>query len=214
MEVQDLGVELAAGGLLWRDVEAREEIALIHRTRYDDWSLPKGKLDLTQDDNWVDAAVREVKEETGCEFDLREFVDCISYVVDGTPKVVLFWNMELIKEGQFKSGEETNAIKWVSVPDALRKLDYSEQQAVIARATSQFPPVTCGDRTFKKHWWRNLRSMGFWPRGSSHKRLSSALASYEIELFYLIMRVGQEQRQRESQTLPWAEAACSLLNDV
>jgi len=60
-------VILAAGGLVWRNSPRGREIALVHRPKYDDWTLPKGKLDPGE--SWQDGAVREVEEETG--FDVR-----------------------------------------------------------------------------------------------------------------------------------------------
>ncbi|MDP9466861.1 MAG: NUDIX domain-containing protein, partial [Actinomycetota bacterium] len=53
----------AAGGVLWREVDGQVLVAVVHRPRYDDWSLPKGKLDPGELE--VVAAVREVQEETG-----------------------------------------------------------------------------------------------------------------------------------------------------
>ena len=51
----------AAGGVLWREVDGQVQVAVVHRTRYDDWSMPKGKLDPGELE--VHAAVREVEEE-------------------------------------------------------------------------------------------------------------------------------------------------------
>ena len=49
----------AAGGVVVRD----GQVALVHRPRYDDWTLPKGKLDPGE--SFEEAALREVEEETG-----------------------------------------------------------------------------------------------------------------------------------------------------
>ena len=49
----------AAGAVLHRD----GRVAVVHRPQYDDWTLPKGKLDPGEDE--PEAAMREVEEETG-----------------------------------------------------------------------------------------------------------------------------------------------------
>ena len=63
--VPDSKAVLAAGAVLWRpgDDPAVPEVAIIHRPRYDDWSLPKGKVDPGETEPVT--AVREVAEETG-----------------------------------------------------------------------------------------------------------------------------------------------------
>ena len=54
----------AAGGVLWRTGEdGTLQTALVHRPKYDDWSLPKGKPDPGE--HLLETAVREVREETG-----------------------------------------------------------------------------------------------------------------------------------------------------
>lgn len=64
----------AAGGIVWRDRQ-RNRIAVVHRTKHGDWTLPKGKLH--QGEDWIAAALREVREETGCTVKLESFVGCI-----------------------------------------------------------------------------------------------------------------------------------------
>ena len=81
---------LAAGGLLWRD-ESRSEIAIVHRRRHDDWSLPKGKVD--SDETLQQTAAREVEEETGMRPRVLEFAGETFYHVQGRPKSVLSWHM-------------------------------------------------------------------------------------------------------------------------
>lgn len=200
--------------MLWRDAEIREELAVVHRDRYDDWSLPKGKFDPTTDEAWADTAVREVREETGCEVDLGSFVDCVSYPVDGRPKVVLFWNMDLVGEPEFEPDEEVATLRWVSVPDAIELLDYPDQRALVARAAGRLLPVDCRGEPVHRHLWRWLRSKTFWPRGASHGRLTSELATYRTELSHLIARGGRERGTEGPEPFTWAEAACSLLEEA
>lgn len=126
----------AAGGLLWRDSDRGRELLLVHRKRYDDWSLPKGKLE--KGEPWEAAAVREVVEETGFEVSLDDFAGIVSYVIGGLPKVVLFWNMELNTRGgqrQLDSDGEVDRCEWLTIPDALKRLSYGGERGLLARVT-------------------------------------------------------------------------------
>ena len=72
----------AAGGVVMRD----GRIAVVHRPKYDDWSLPKGKLDPGE--SWEEAAMREVEEETGLRCRLEEELEPAHYTAKGRPKTV------------------------------------------------------------------------------------------------------------------------------
>jgi 8-oxo-dGTP diphosphatase len=119
----------AAGGLLWRKTPKDQTIGIIHRLRYDDWTLPKGKL--KPGETWQDAAIREVHEETGCIAELRDFAGCVAYEVDNVPKVVLFWNMFLVEVCEFKPSKEVDRFEWRSQQEALKILTYPGERALI-----------------------------------------------------------------------------------
>src|SRR3954451_10082873 len=54
----------AAGGAVWRPAPGGgQELVVVHRPRYDDWSRPKGKLEAGE--SWKATALREVEEEVG-----------------------------------------------------------------------------------------------------------------------------------------------------
>src|SRR5918997_104391 len=80
----------------WGD-DGALEVAVIHRPRYDDWSLPKGKLDAGE--SFADAALREVWEETGLRCRLGRELEPVRYTVRGRPKLVRYWVMEVVDEG-------------------------------------------------------------------------------------------------------------------
>lgn len=126
----------AAGGLLWRDSDRGRELLLVHRKRYDDWSLPKGKLE--KGEAWEAAALREVAEETGYDVSLDDFAGVVSYVIGDSPKVVLFWNMELEipdQQRRIVSDGEVDRCEWLLVPDALKRLSYGGERGLLARVT-------------------------------------------------------------------------------
>jgi len=128
----------AAGGLLWREGERGREIALIHRTRYDDWSLPKGKLNPGE--RWEEAARREVKEETGYLPALDSFAGASFYYHKERPKIVLYWNMHVscvdpLGKTQSDSPDEGDQVLWLTVPEALKLMNYAtERELVLSEA--------------------------------------------------------------------------------
>lgn len=124
------GVIEAAGGIVWRDGPAGREVAAIYRARYDDWSLPKGWVE--KGETWAAAAVREVQEETGCQVELGDFAGCSAYVVNGVPKVVLFWHMRLVGECAYAPNDETDALAWLSPAEAGRRLSYASERKLVA----------------------------------------------------------------------------------
>ncbi len=122
----------AAGGLVWRGERDDRRLAVIHRPHRKDWSLPKGKLE--EGERWEDAAVREVREETGCEARILSFAGVVHYVPKKTPKVVLFWNMELEREGKIEAQDEVDEVEWLSVKEALRRLDHDGERELLLEA--------------------------------------------------------------------------------
>lgn len=110
----------AAGAVLWRRSPAGVEVALVHRPRYDDWSLPKGKLDPSEPE--AVAAVREVVEETGFTGPLGRGLGTTEYdvVVAGrlVPKTVRWWSLEAA-EGAFTAGDEVDELRWVDAAAAV-----------------------------------------------------------------------------------------------
>jgi 8-oxo-dGTP diphosphatase len=122
----------AAGGVVWRDDGGAARVAVIHRPRRGDWSLPKGKLDEAE--AWDEAALREVREETGCVARLAGFAASTWYVPNRTPKVVVFWNMTLMREGELDAGEEVDEVRWLKPRAALDRLDHESERHVLERA--------------------------------------------------------------------------------
>jgi 8-oxo-dGTP diphosphatase len=116
---------LAAGGVVWRD----GRIALVHRPKYDDWTLPKGKLDPGEE--FTEAALREVEEETGLRCSLRRELPSSRYRDGrGRQKLVRYWLMEP-ESGEFVPGPEVDALRWVEPWEALELLTYDRDREVL-----------------------------------------------------------------------------------
>jgi 8-oxo-(d)GTP phosphatase len=125
----------AAGGV----VAASGTVALVHRPRYDDWSLPKGKL--RPGEHRLAAAVREVYEETGVRAAPLLPLPSVDYLSQGVPKVVDYWAMRVVSTERFTPGAEIDEVRWLPVPHALALLSYPYDASVL-RAFAAAPPVT------------------------------------------------------------------------
>ncbi|MGW6931824.1 NUDIX hydrolase [Lentzea sp. NPDC054927] len=119
----------AAGAVLWREADGDVEIAVVHRQRYDDWSLPKGKLD--RGETIPACAAREIREETGYSCVLGRFLKQISYTVRGDAKTVDYYAAEAVS-GSFVANDEVDSLRWLPIADASSLLTYSHDRAVLA----------------------------------------------------------------------------------
>jgi 8-oxo-(d)GTP phosphatase len=122
----------AAGAVLWRPHETTgdPEIAVVHRPRYDDWSLPKGKLEPGETE--LLAAVREVEEETGFRAHLGRRLSSVSYPVKGTTKKVRYWAARCAA-GEFVPNDEVDELKWLPLEQAMSQVDYALDRKVLRR---------------------------------------------------------------------------------
>ncbi|MDZ7641225.1 MAG: NUDIX hydrolase [Desulfurivibrio sp.] len=120
---------LAAGGILEQQNNAELRIALVHRQRYQDWSLPKGKQDPGE--SLQQTARREVWEETGIPARFAGFAGCVHYHHGTQPKVVLYWKMVPKRQAPFKPSGEVQDITWLSPAAALDKLSYAEERKLL-----------------------------------------------------------------------------------
>ena len=131
----------AAGGLVVRRLGGLLEIAVVHRPVHQDWSFPKGKLELGE--TFEMAALREVEEETGLTCRLLRFIGHTEYVDrKGRPKAVAYWIMAAEK-GSFAPNAEVDDLRWVSLENATRLLSYPRDTELIAvlMAADQVEPV-------------------------------------------------------------------------
>jgi len=127
---------LAAGAVLWRPNgdPATLEVAIIHRPRYNDWSLPKGKVDPGETEPVT--AVREVQEETGYSAHLGRRLAAVSYPVEQGVKKVRYWAGRC-RDGEFTPNAEVDELKWLPVADAIKQLEYPQDRKVLRRFARQ-----------------------------------------------------------------------------
>jgi 8-oxo-dGTP diphosphatase len=120
---------LAAGGVVVRD-DGR--VAVIHRPRYDDWSLPKGKLDPGE--SFEDGALREVLEETGVTGVIREELRPVTYVDrKGRDKLVRWYRMEIAGDPPaFSPNDEVDELRWLAPREALDLVSYQHDRDLLA----------------------------------------------------------------------------------
>ena len=130
----------AAGGVLWRPAagSAGVEVALVHRPKYDDWSLPKGKLEPNE--HPLLAAVREVWEETGHVGVPGRPLGETRYVKDGDPKRVRYWAMSA-EAGSFTPGAEVDQMMWLPPKEARHFLFPDRDGRILAEFTRDPKPT-------------------------------------------------------------------------
>jgi 8-oxo-dGTP diphosphatase len=115
----------AAGGVVVRD----GLVALVHRSRYDDWTLPKGKLDPGE--GFEEAALREVEEETGLRCRLGRELAPVRYTDHkGRDKLVRYWLME-VEDGEFAPNDETDELRWLEPGEAAALLSYDRDRELL-----------------------------------------------------------------------------------
>jgi 8-oxo-dGTP diphosphatase len=124
----------AAGAVCWREVGKDLMVAIIHRGRYQDWSFPKGKVDSGE--TLAEAAVREIKEETGLKVKLGVPLSTVSYPIDkGKTKVVHYWAAKVsdkaLADSKFKPDEEVSEVIWVKADQAFAKLSYKHDRELL-----------------------------------------------------------------------------------
>ncbi len=126
----------AAGGVVVRD----GRVCVVHRPRYDDWTLPKGKLD--RGESFEDGALREVWEETGLRCRPLQELEPNTYEDHkGRPKVVRYWLMEPLEDTGFEPNDEVDEVCWLEIPAAAALMTYEHDQELVASLVAGRPGV-------------------------------------------------------------------------
>jgi 8-oxo-(d)GTP phosphatase len=130
----------AAGGVLWRpaDNRAAAEVAVVHRPKYDDWSIAKGKL-LAGEHPLLGGA-REVEEETGFLVRIGRPLGEVRYLKDGSPKRVRYWAMRAAGGG-FAPNAEVDELRWLAPAEAGAWLSPDRDQPVLETFMRDMTPT-------------------------------------------------------------------------
>lgn len=124
-------IEAAGGVVFRRRKDGTPEHLVVHRPRYDDWTLPKGKLDTGE--SYKHCARREVLEETGLVVELRGQIGTVAYETSaGHSKRVRYWLMESVS-GSFTANDEVDSVEWLRPRKTRARLTYSRDRAVFDR---------------------------------------------------------------------------------
>ena len=121
----------AAGAVLWRySANKKIEIALVHRPRYDDWSLPKGKVE--DKESHIACAFREVLEETGYTPVFGPEIGQATYKVDEEKKIVRYWSARATDAPVAPVDKnEIDEVLWLEVKDARKKLTLDDDREIV-----------------------------------------------------------------------------------
>lgn len=124
---------IAAGGVVWRrDIEGDVEVLLVHRPRYGDWSLPKGKVE--EGEALISCAYREILEETGLNIKLGPYVGSVEYYVPDGLKHVAYWSASLIEDhSSFHANEEVDQLIWLDVESAAFRVTRDSDRYILER---------------------------------------------------------------------------------
>jgi 8-oxo-(d)GTP phosphatase len=176
----------AAGAVVWRNNKDKTEVAIIHRPKYNDWSFPKGKLEIGE--SLIACAHREVFEETNIQTEFGPFLGDIEYLTPDGKKQVSFWAAKAITDKDFSPNSEVDQLKWVEVKKVKELLSLETDKKILA----QFIKLDCDTKPFillrhakavtRDEWQgddddRPLDSLG----QNQAKRLLSIYQVYNIE---------------------------------
>jgi phosphohistidine phosphatase SixA/8-oxo-dGTP pyrophosphatase MutT (NUDIX family) len=148
----------AAGGVVYRDgdPDSGPEFLVVHRNRYHDWSLPKGKLN--RGESFEEAAMREIEEETGLKCERRDYLGAVTYETQRARiKIVKYW-LTKKSEGAFVPNKEVDKVEWVGLHGAQALLTYNRDARLVARAHALLTNPTATRVYLVRHGNAGIRS--------------------------------------------------------
>ncbi|HUF54804.1 MAG TPA: NUDIX hydrolase [Dehalococcoidia bacterium] len=175
----------AAGGVLWRAVAGSNgnsvEVAIIHRPRYDDWSIPKGKLNAGEIE--IEGAVREVTEETGFRATIVSPLGEVTYIKEDRPKVVRYWAMRA-KGGVFTPGREVDELRWLPIDEAISLVTMDRDRDLLRRFLAAPPAL----RTVLLVRHGSAGSRSYWEEPDANRPLDDKGRDQADALIWLLTR--------------------------
>ena len=175
---------VAAGAVVLRG----DEVLLVHRPKYDDWSFPKGKLD--RGEHALSAAVREVEEETGLRVRLGRPLSDQHYPVNGRGKFVHYWVARVVGDDDVSAylvNSEIDEVVWVSLERAHEMLTYPRDQKTLkqaqkrSRKTRTFVVLRHAKARSREHWRADDRFRPLLRTGATQsEKLVPLLAAYDL----------------------------------
>ena len=142
--------DVSAGGVIYRDDDNGVMVCLIKTPPNGDWQLPKGLVD--ENESFEEAALREVKEETGLEGILEAPIDNIEYwfwFQEGKEKVrhhkiVYFFLLKYITGVTEDHDDEVQEAVWMPLTKALSTLSFDGERAILRKAEEMLRPGNQG----------------------------------------------------------------------
>jgi 8-oxo-dGTP diphosphatase len=185
----------AAGALCWREVDGELLLALVHRSRYNDWSWPKGKVDPGE--TLPQTAVREILEETGLSIKLGQRIHVSNYIMpNGAHKEVHYWAARVsdavVARSKFKPDDEVAEVRWVTIAEARSLMTYEYDHEVLDNLVGQYEagalrtkPVIVlrhGKATLRANWRGEEVKRPLLPAGEIEAQtLAPTLAAFNIK---------------------------------
>lgn len=123
-----------AGAVLWRREDDEILVCLVHRSRYQDWSLPKGKRE--ESESLIACAYRETLEETGFSSIFGQNLGEIEYIYSSEKKIIKYWAAEARSQERNFSTSEISEIEWLPISAALSRVNYESDKEILRRFNS------------------------------------------------------------------------------
>ncbi len=185
----------AAGALCWREVDGQLLVAIIHRKRYNDWSWPKGKVDPGE--SLPQAAVREIREETGLKVKLGVFLGVQKYMLaNGADKEVHYWAAKVtdkaLANNTFKPDEEVEKVEWKTPDELTDLLSYEHDKELLQQLrelhaahlieTKPFIVLRHGKAVSRSQWDKSEGKRPLQPQGRKQSlALVPVLSAYGVK---------------------------------